>query len=366
MLLQRFLYVIFLIPMLFSDTYSVTDYSDSNNPTSGTLRDGLDGVRRNRDLTFDDGSGTISIDSNAGTLPSIEKNDTVTLTPGANSVTIDGSGVGEVFDIIKKGTLIFGNNLTVIGDIKNEGELTFEESSSAHYAGEITGKGSVTKTGSGALTFTNITSYKGTTNVEGGELIIDGGSLEKSKTINVSSGAGVQFLTDDITNEIEGEGNLFIGSGATLTADYNKKGEISGVVSGTGNFNKKGGKKLTLSGENTLSGALVIEEGEIEITTGGDLVACPVEIKSGATLSSTANASIQDVTGLGTLSIDTGTTLTINSMTSTSFDGDSSGKGNLTKSGNATLTIPGSIDNQGDVEITEGKLFSQVQTHSKG
>ncbi|NDG11456.1 MAG: hypothetical protein EB111_06405 [Actinobacteria bacterium] len=85
---------------------------------------------------------------------------------------------------------------------------------------------------------------------------------------------------------ISGSGAITLGAG-TLTAGGTGDTSYSGVMSGTnGNFTKQGSGTLTLSGNNSHTGALTISAGTIAISEANDLAPATLTL-SGGTLSAT-------------------------------------------------------------------------------
>ncbi|NDY59022.1 transporter, partial [Desulfovibrio sulfodismutans] len=125
----------------------------------------------------------------------------------------------------------------------------------ATYAGVIEGAGNFQKSGAAALTLSGNNTYTGDTTITAGTLRVTG-SLA-SQSVAVSSGA------------------LFDMSPAT-NATY------AGVISGAGNFQKSGAATLTLSGNNTYTGATTVSAGTLGVT--GSLATSSINVASGATM----------------------------------------------------------------------------------
>jgi fibronectin-binding autotransporter adhesin len=120
-------------------------------------------------------------------------------------------------------------------------------------------------------------------------------ALTQNKTLTVQSGtANVVFSGD---NDFSKLSSLILGAG-TLSLDTTNQTVdqyVSAEISGPGSLRKLGLEKITLSGANTFSGGLTLEEGLLalgasSVNTGANLLASPVglgvlTIKGGATLS---------------------------------------------------------------------------------
>ncbi|WP_116653634.1 autotransporter domain-containing protein [Pelagibacterium sediminicola] len=134
--------------------------------------------------------------TNAGTL-----NDGLTINDG--TVTNTGTVNGPI-------DVLGGTFITHAGgqasDINNQGSLVFNQAANGAYAGIISGSGTLTKQGTGALTLTQDSSaFAGTTTVFGGELVVNGAL---GGILNMNGGAlgGSGSL-----------GNVILESGARLT-----------------------------------------------------------------------------------------------------------------------------------------------------
>jgi autotransporter-associated beta strand protein len=129
----------------------------------------------------------------------------------------------------------------------------------------------------------------------------------------VTANGGLVFERDGYT--IAGPGILTLGAGAVTVNHVSGATTISAVIQGTAGLTKAGAGVLTLTGTNTFSGNVHINEGTLRIDrpenlgdSGNDL------IFDGGTLNPTASMSLgaqQNLTGPGKLDIPAGTTLTV-------------------------------------------------------
>ena len=154
----------------------------------------------------------------------------------------------------------------------------------------VSASASVTKIGTGILTFTAVNTYTGTTRVNGGRMVLSGGDnrLNPSSTITLGQGAGsgVLQLGDSagvshqtitgIATAGTGTANAIIGGNAalsTLTINNTTAVSYAGIIGGIGtnennlSISKASSGALTLSNaSNTFTGNIDINGGSVIIT----------------------------------------------------------------------------------------------------
>ena len=228
---------------------------------------------------------------------------------GASTTFLDSSSAGTATLTTTGGHTIFGDSssaatATVITN--NGGKTEFTGSSSGGEARFITNAG-------GAVLFGGLTT-PGTT----------AGSIE---------GAGRYHLADE---------ELTVGSNNLST-------EVSGVISGNkGSLVKVGTGMLTLSGADTYGGGTTVDDGILQLGTGGSLAAAgPLTVNGGSFDLNGHDQTVGALSGAGgTITLGSGT-LTVRQSITTSFLGDISGSGGLTKGGPGTLILDGINDYTG-------------------
>ena len=178
---------------------------------------------------------------------------------GAGSLVKTGGGtlVLTGANTYSGGTQVLGGTLagdtgTLQGDILNNSLVQFDQHSNGTYAGSMSGSGALAKTGDGTLTLTGANTYTGGT-------IINGGSV-------VSSGSSLQGL---------------IINNAQLTLGGAADGTFSGTLAGTGGTTKTGTGTLTLNGAQTTSGLFSVSQGTLVLNGS---IAGSVDVASGASL----------------------------------------------------------------------------------
>jgi autotransporter-associated beta strand protein len=192
------------------------------------------------------------------------------------------SGLGTVTSrVFDGGTLILAANNADAFTITNLGGAMNVATGAVTASGVISNEGlnagMLKKTGAGRLVLSAANTYSGGTTVEAG-------TLQISTMDNLGSGAvmlngGTLAVTETIsTNRTlsvgANNGTLDVASGKALTA--------SGVVSGSGTLNKTSAGSLILSGTNTHTGALGVNQGTLVLN--GSTASSVMTVSAGAVL----------------------------------------------------------------------------------
>ncbi|ECI6490671.1 fibronectin-binding autotransporter adhesin ShdA [Salmonella enterica subsp. enterica] len=268
-----------------------------NNYSGGTTISG--GILAAKDAASL-GSGDVDIDENAklelsqGTLDNNVTGGGQIVKSGSDELIVTGA------NDYSGGTTITGGTLTAdhadslgSGDIDNSGVLQVGE---GELKNTLFGSGSLVKTGTGELTLSGDNDYSGGTTIDDGVLIADNadslgtGAVANNGVLQVGEGelentlSGAGSLVKTGTGELTLSGdNSYSGgttiSGGTLTADHADslgsgdidnsgvlqvgEGELKNTLSGSGSLVKTGTGELTLSGDNSYSGATTISDGTL-------------------------------------------------------------------------------------------------------
>ncbi|BDU21085.1 autotransporter-associated beta strand repeat-containing protein [Dyella sp. GSA-30] len=167
-------------------------------------------------------SATIIVDT-AGTL-GFDRSDTMTLAgtiSGAGDVVQSGTGTTVLTSTetytggttISAGTLQLGNggaNGSIVGNVVDNGTLAVDRSDVYTFAGSISGNGGVTQSGSGTTVLTAANSYKGSSTVQSGMLLIDGDQ-------SAATGATVAQIGGTLGGKGTIGGDVAIADGGTLS-----------------------------------------------------------------------------------------------------------------------------------------------------
>jgi autotransporter-associated beta strand protein len=138
---------------------------------------------------------------------------------------------------VQAGNLL-GNTSSLTFDIVNNSAVLFQQDFDGTYSGQISGTGGVLKTRSGAVTLTGVNSYTGPTFAATGTLIATTDSLP---------------------------GRVNTGPLGTFAFDQSFDGIYGDIISGAGQFEKRGSGTVTLTGANTFTGATTVAAGTLAV-----------------------------------------------------------------------------------------------------
>ncbi|WP_296345300.1 autotransporter-associated beta strand repeat-containing protein [Reyranella sp.] len=349
-------------------------YSGSTTISGGTLvgtTTSLQGnILNNSVVTFDQATDGIYAGAITGSGRLIKT--------GAGAVTLSGANNYFGGTTISGGTLI-GTTTSLWRGIVNDAALVFDQAFDDFLTGDISGSGSVTKRGTGKVTFAGTFTYTGETVIAGGTLALTGNaSIDQSSGVRLDA-AGTAFDISAVggnprtIKDLSGVANSTVILGFTsLTVGTSNNTTFSGIIEGdgtyawTGNLIKQGAGTLTLAGVNTYTGATTIIAGTLAISGAGSIAASrDVELATTGSVfdisQTTSGTTITNLTGVA------GSTVALGSKTLTvasgAFDGiiqdggiGAGSGGSLTKQSTGTLTLTGVNTYTGETRITAGTL----------
>ncbi|TRW91231.1 DUF4347 domain-containing protein [Candidatus Methylobacter oryzae] len=299
-------------------------------------------------------AGTLSVSGGAA----ISNFSGVTVNTGA---TLTLSASETIGSLAGAGTVTLGSNTLSAGG----------DNTSTTFSGVISGTGALTKAGSGTMTLSGNNTFTGATTVSAGTLTLNrnGGALADAGAVTVSSGATLTLSFDETVGSLAGAGSVALGA-HTLTAGDGTNTAFSGVISGTGALTKVGTGTLTLSGNNTYSGATTVSAGGLTLNkgtgTGALAEANALTVSSGATLTLSASETIGSLAGAGSVALGANTLTAGGDNTSTTFSGAIAGTGALTKQGTGTLTLSGTNTYTGGTAVSAGTLAATGTLNGSG
>ena len=228
---------------------------------------------------------------------------------GAGTLVLTGTDSYTGGTTISAGTLQLGNGGTtgwIVGDVTDNGSLVFDRSDNVTFAGVVSGSGSLTQAGTGALTLTGNNTYTGGTTISAG-------------TLQLGNGGTTGWIVGDVTDN------------GSLVFDRSDNVSFAGAISGNGSLTQAGTGTLTLTGNSTYTGGTAISAGTLQLGNGG-----------------TTGWIVGGVTDNGSLVFDRSDNVT--------FAGVVSGNGSLTQAGTGTLTLAVSNIYTGATTISAGTL----------
>ncbi|ECS2094786.1 fibronectin-binding autotransporter adhesin ShdA, partial [Salmonella enterica subsp. enterica serovar Saintpaul] len=292
-----------------ADTSAMPDYLtinagvDANDNTNYELSTGLSWY-----------AGANSARAAHGTF-TVDAGSTFTVTSELDETTATSNWNGSKLTKQGDGTLILSNTGNDYGDTEIDGGILAAKDAAALGTGDVTiaesatlalsqgtldnnvtGEGQIVKSGSDELIVTGDNNYSGGTTISGGTLTADHadslgtGAVANSGVLQVGEGelentlSGSGSLVKTGTGELTLSGdNSYSGGttiiGGTLTADHADslgtgavansgvlqvgEGELKNTLSGSGLLVKTGTGELTLSGDNSYSGATTITDGTL-------------------------------------------------------------------------------------------------------
>jgi len=168
--------------------------------------------------------------------------------PFTGFTTFTGNNTYTGGTTIASGTLVIGNNGTtgsVVGNIVNNGLLTFNRADSITFGGLISGSGGMTKFGAGTLTLTANNTYAN------GTVIAEG-------TLQLGSGGTTGSI-----------GSSTLNNGGMLTFNHSNTYNFTTSISGTGSVTQLGTGTTVLSGTNTYQGDTFLKAGTLDLAVAG-------------------------------------------------------------------------------------------------
>jgi len=304
---------------------------------------------------------------------------------GANSYT-GGTTISNGMVYVTNG-YAFGGNRAVDTTAPNW------TATSSGYTGNayLMGSGGTTATGflNTTQAYKNVVLNSGTIDLSGTTMVgtyaltINGtgaasasGALQNSSATSATYAGAITLGSASTINA--GTGNITL-SGGLNTATYAatvsgaQNTSVTGVLSGTGSINKTGAGTLTLSGNNTYTGSINIEQGVVSLAAGSGsaLGTGTAALSFGASNTPTLTLGGRSATVGSISSSNVNSVIQNNNVTAATFtssapgtstfagklsDGAAGGKLSFVKAGNGTLTLSNTQDFTGTTTIAGGTL----------
>ena len=326
----------------------------------------------------------------AGGSEAVDLSDGVSLREAV--VIADQQGGGDKVIHIPGGTHVIDRDLTVGSTnitLQLDSDTTIEVAAGASLTVEaqVTGSGSLIKTGNGELTLDNSangfasspdntdgndpeTVYAFGLELREGTLTLKGGSaVADTAAVVVSPGTTLNVKADETIGSLETAGDhattpgdVVLHSGHTLTLGVNGVSTTyAGVISDNdegspGSVIKDGDGTLTLTGGNTFSGGLTIQAGTLDTTGGGTLADdVPVVVNADAryivgTADTIGDLTIDAIgTGANAGTVDINADLTVRDASNAGSSGDTD---------TADSDVVATLDNQGIINLAADLIIA--------
>ncbi|WP_034374585.1 Ig-like domain-containing protein, partial [Comamonas testosteroni] len=325
-----------------SGTVTLTGAADISAVSGSTLT--ISGAMSGAFALNKTDAGTLVL-SNSGNEAGLTAGTTITF--GTLSIANDDYlSAGTI--TLNGGTLAITGATTVDNAIALTAASTISNSASATLSGVLSGSGTLTKSGASTLTLSGSNTHSGAVNLTAGGLTLSGGSaLGNTSAVTQSASTVLTISTAETIGSLAGTGSVVLNAGLTTGSD-NTSTTYSGVISGTSGFTKAGSGTQTLTGNNTYTGTTNVSAGGLTLNRAGGALDdnTSVAVAAGATLTVSADETIDALSGAGTVALGASAlTVGINGTSST-FSGAVTGSGTLVLDGGGTFTLSGTNSGQ--------------------
>ena len=336
--------------LLMNSSYSNASYAAIRELGKLEIEGSGDGSGALRFLQSSDSSAPITLTNDATigirTDAVFIQRETIESAIDSNKLTVKGGGTLELLKpaYYNGGTIIDSSavKLSETATLGNgnvtmtNGTLEFGYADYHAFDNAINGTGSLVKSGEGTTVLSTANSFTGNT-------------LIKQGTLQFNDNAATVY--GPVTVEDEGVLTYNVNS-QSKTLNYSNDVNIRGA----GSFVKSGSGTLVLNGKHAYNGTTTVSGGVLQLTA-QDAIAksSAVTIESGSIIMG-AKQTLNNLSGYGAIE-NGGFDLTVNNTANTTFNGDITGSGSLTKTGTGTLKLAG-YNNQytGNTTVSEGTL----------
>jgi outer membrane autotransporter protein len=217
--------------------------------------------------------------------------------------------------------------------IVNDGRIVANFTDTLTLGADISGVGSLRKTGAGTLILSGNNTYAGGTTIDAG-------------TLQLGNGGASGSLAGDVVDN------------GLLAINRSDIYAFGGAISGTGAFAQIGTGTTILTAAASYTGTTAVNAGTLQ--AGATNVFAPSSaftVAGGATLNlASFNQTVGSLAGAGNVMLGAATLTTNGDNTSTTFAGVISGTGSLTKVGAGTLVLAGASTYSGGTLLAAGTL----------
>jgi autotransporter-associated beta strand protein len=286
----------------------------------------------------------------------------LTVGSGLGAATFDLEGSNQTVSSLSDGGVTTG----VITNLNSGTTHTLTVAGSANntFGGTIQGNLNLAVATTGTLTLSGASSYTGSTTLSGGTLKSGAtNALSTTTHLTVSGGTfnleGNSQTVGGLSDGGSGAGTITSSTG-TPTFTVNGGGTYSGTLSGSLGLTEAGTGTLTLSGTDSYTGATTVGS-TATLLLGGALSTSGVVDNGKVGFTTPVSDTFSSLTGSGILSLTNTSSaaavaLTLGNSSATTFSGQITGFGSLTKVGAGTTTLNGVSNYTGTTTISAGVL----------
>lgn len=283
-------------------------YTGQTMLTAGTLAAGSDAVLSDPQTPLVFSGGTLQVTGaswHSTAHPITWQGGGIDVAEGSNTFTISQALAGQgMLTKLGAGTLVLTGQNTYIGgttvnrgtlrgpagslpgNIINNATLTFDQATDEMFAGNISGTGTLTKTGTSSLSLGGTNSYQGATSLQTGTLKAVGqGSLPAASAVTIANGANLELSADG--------------------TDYT----VASAISGAGTLTKTGSGKVQLTGTLTYTGPTQVAAGTLTVPLSSLATSSAINILQDGCLETHGSTATNLSTSVGTIKADGGLTL---------------------------------------------------------
>gem|GEM_PF-2560618 len=251
------------------------------------------------------------------------------------ALTLNGTGVNGIGALYNDdGSNTWGGSVTLASDAG----IGAEAGSKLSITHGIDGDGGLIKLGAGEVDLRADNTFAGDVSVQAGRLTLSASDAIGDKAnVDFADRAGAELVLDgrdETLGSISGGGrtggNILLGDHTLSVGENNADTTYNGSISGNGDLVKTGSGRLTLTGQNTLSGEVDVNEGTLRLSSGvGNAIDGASQINiDGGTLLLYDHNQVSDQTAVA-----------ITSGGSLKTDGHSDAMGTLELAGAGTLDL---------------------------
>lgn len=231
---------------------------------------------------------------------------------GSYTVTVSGTRTASSLAGEEGTVLLSGGEIS----LATPAALSAASGSQLRIESILSGSTGVSTSGTGTTILAGANSYSGSTTL-GGVVRLDGGAaIPDSSPVVGLAGASVTLLSNETIGDLSGTGSISLGGMTLRVGTATAASTFAGAFTGAGSWIKQGSGTLTLSGQSSFTGTVVVSEGTVSTqgpaADGAFPNAASVTINNGGTLTSGSNGLFGYNNHPVPVTVNAGGTLTVN------------------------------------------------------